>query len=97
MKKLNANDYSTSLEGTKYKLAHRRADHDKWNVSETTQHRHLVALLEREIAKLTKGATVETRPVAARTPRALRAHVNRRAKAHDDSHARARKGARAHG
>ncbi len=30
MKKLDANDYSTSLEGTKYKLAHRRAEHDKW-------------------------------------------------------------------
>jgi hypothetical protein len=75
VKKLNANDYSTSLEGTKYKLAHRRADHEKWNISETTQRRHLVKLLEDAIAKLTKdetaeeGATAPAPSTARRAPR----------------------------
>jgi hypothetical protein len=72
VKKLNANDYSTSLEGTKYKLAHRRADHEKWNISETTQRRHLIALLEGAIAKLTENEPVEATtapPTAEREPR----------------------------
>jgi hypothetical protein len=73
VKKLNANDYSTSLEGTKYKLAHRRADHDKWSISEATQRRHLIKLLESAIAKLAQEEPAEARPVAAsivrRSPR----------------------------
>jgi hypothetical protein len=64
VKKLNANDYSTSLEGTKYKLAHRRADHEKWSISETTQRRHLVKLLEADIAKVAEDETIESHPVA---------------------------------
>jgi hypothetical protein len=65
VKKLNANGYSTCLEGTKYKLAHRRADKDKWSISETTQRRRLVALLEAAIAKLGDGDTVQAPAVAA--------------------------------
>jgi hypothetical protein len=65
VKKLNANDYSTSLEGTKYKLAHRRADHDKWNISETTQRRHLLKLLQAAIDKLGEDESVEAPAVAA--------------------------------
>jgi hypothetical protein len=68
VKKLNANDYSTSLEGTKYKLAHRRADHEKWNISETTQRRHLIKLLQTTLAKL-EQETDEAPAVAASTPR----------------------------
>src|SRR5688572_26294560 len=62
VKKLNANDYSTSLEGTKYKLAHRRADHEKWNISETTQRRHLIKLLRATIDELEEDETVEAPP-----------------------------------
>ncbi len=47
--KLNANDYSTSMVGVKYKLAHRRAESEKWSASDAAQRRRLVAFL-REIA-----------------------------------------------
>jgi hypothetical protein len=67
VKKLNANDYSTSLEGTKYKLAHRRADHEKYNISETTQRRHLIKLLEAEIAKLAKDESITETHLAPRS------------------------------
>lgn len=52
VKKLNANDYSTTMTGLKYKLAHRRADHDKWNISEKTQRKHLVRILQEFITEL---------------------------------------------
>src|SRR5262245_32957768 len=29
--KLNTNDYTTDMSGFKYKLAHKRADHENWN------------------------------------------------------------------
>ena len=67
VKKLNANDYSTSLEGTKYKLAHRRADHEKWSISETTQRRHLMKLLQDTLAKLERAAGKAPVVTAART------------------------------
>ncbi len=74
VKKLNANDYSTSLEGTKYKLAHRRADHEKWNISETTQRRHLIKLLQATIDDL---ATEEDHTDEPRAPRRLAASAGR--------------------
>jgi hypothetical protein len=35
--KLNANDYTTAMIGLKLKLAHKRADKDKWNISESAK------------------------------------------------------------
>src|SRR6266516_2178726 len=35
--KLNANDYSTSMTGFKFKLAHKRADQEKWSASARAQ------------------------------------------------------------
>jgi hypothetical protein len=35
--KLNANDYSTSLTGMKFKLAHKRADKNTWSASTKAQ------------------------------------------------------------
>src|SRR2546421_381927 len=37
VKKLNANDYTTALTGLKYKLAHKRADKNKWSASAKAQ------------------------------------------------------------
>lgn len=34
---LNANDYTTSMTGFKYKLSHKRSDKAKWNISDKTQ------------------------------------------------------------
>src|SRR5512138_3276305 len=54
VRKLNANDYTTSLTGLKYKLAHKRADKDKWNTSSKTQKKRLIKLLQEFIAQLEK-------------------------------------------
>src|SRR5688572_14123461 len=54
VKKLNANDYSTSLTGLKYKLAHKRADKNKWSATAKTQRKRLVKLMQELIAQLEK-------------------------------------------
>jgi hypothetical protein len=54
VKKLNANDYSTSLTGLKYKLAHKRADKNKWSATAKTQRKRLVRLMQELIAQLEK-------------------------------------------
>ncbi|WP_205510817.1 hypothetical protein [Longitalea arenae] len=55
VRKLNANDYTTALTGLKYKLAHRRAEKDKWNVSEKTQRKRLIKMLKDMIVQLEKA------------------------------------------
>jgi hypothetical protein len=52
VKKLDANSYSTSMNGFKYKLAHKRKDKDKWNISDKTQRTHLIKILKEFIAEL---------------------------------------------
>lgn len=54
MRKLNTNDYTTSLTGLKYKLAHKRADKNNWNTSAKTQKKRLIKLLQDFIAQLKK-------------------------------------------
>src|SRR5438046_6143003 len=54
--RLNANDYSTSLTGLKFKLAHKRADQDKWSASPQVQRRHLVKILKEMIEHLEGAA-----------------------------------------
>ncbi|WP_298735819.1 hypothetical protein [uncultured Chitinophaga sp.] len=54
VRKLNEDDYTTSMTGLKLKLAHKRADTDKWSVSAKTQRKHLVAFLQELIAQLEK-------------------------------------------
>jgi len=54
VRKLNANDYTTSMTGLKFKLAHKRADKDKWNTSAKTQKKRLIKLLQEFIAQLEK-------------------------------------------
>jgi hypothetical protein len=76
--KLNANDYSTSLTGMKFKLAHKRADKDTWSASEAAQRRHMVKIL-RELADQleTQGVSAPSKahkalpagPGRTRTPR----------------------------
>jgi hypothetical protein len=59
--KLNANDYSTSMTGMKFKLAHKRADSGKWSASEAAQRRHLIKILQEVIADLEQAAVAEPR------------------------------------
>jgi hypothetical protein len=54
VKKLNADDYSTEMTGLKYKLAHKRADKDKWSATAKTQKNRLIKLMQELIAQLEK-------------------------------------------
>lgn len=54
VEKLNADDYSTSMVGVKFKLAHRRAGKDKWSVTDNTRRKNLVKLLKAMIAEIEK-------------------------------------------
>ena len=53
--KLNANDYSTSMVGLKYKVAHKRADSEKWSASDAARRRRLVKFLRELIDSIEKG------------------------------------------
>lgn len=46
VKKLDANSYSTSMNGLKFKLAHKSITKDKWNISDKTQKNHLIKILQ---------------------------------------------------
>jgi hypothetical protein len=57
VKKFNANIYTTEMEGLKYKLAHRRADKDKWSTTEDGQRKRLIKFLEETIEHLKKDGS----------------------------------------
>lgn len=59
VKKLDANSYSTEINGLKFKLAHRRAEKKDWNSSDATQKKHLIRILKAYIDEL-EASTVET-------------------------------------
>lgn len=62
--KQTANDYTTSLTGLKFKIAHKRADSGKWSATPRTQRKRMIMFLERVIADLRRhdpGDTVERR------------------------------------
>src|SRR5438874_9982465 len=50
--KLNANEYSTSLTGLKFTLAHKRADKETWSASDRAQRRRRIKILKDMIADL---------------------------------------------
>src|SRR5688500_16200503 len=52
--KLDANSYTTTLTGLKYKLAHKRADKDKWSATDKTQRKRLIKVLQDLITQLEK-------------------------------------------
>jgi hypothetical protein len=55
--KLNANDYTTSLTGLKFKIAHKRAGSEKWSATPRTQRKRMIQFLEGVIADLKKYGT----------------------------------------
>jgi hypothetical protein len=65
VKKLDANSYSTSLHGYKYKLAHKRADKDKWSITEKGQRKRLIRILSDLIKELEKEPMKENKPSSA--------------------------------
>jgi hypothetical protein len=50
--KLNADDYSTSMTGLKFKLSHKRAGTDKWSAGPKAQRNHLIKILKQMVADL---------------------------------------------
>jgi hypothetical protein len=67
VRKLDANNYATSMVGVKCKLAHKRADKEKWNTTDDMQRKKLIQVLQeltvqlkREINKITEE-NIQTR------------------------------------
>jgi hypothetical protein len=74
--KQTANDYTTSLTGLKFKIAHKRAGSEKWSATPRTQRKRMIDFLRSVLADLEKqfdreGAVVPARETpAARKPSA---------------------------
>jgi hypothetical protein len=91
VKKLDANSYTTEMNGLKFKLAHKRSDKGKWNISDATQKKHLIKILEGFIKELENESTEEfiesehapvkikktTKPVAPKTISAKKAKTKK--------------------
>jgi hypothetical protein len=68
--KQTANDYTTSLTGLKFKIAHKRAGSEKWSATPRTQRKRMIMFLRNVLADLEKqadheGATVTPRETLA--------------------------------
>jgi hypothetical protein len=50
--KLNANDYTTSLAGLKFKVAHKRAGMEKWSATPKAQRKRIVQFLKQLIEEI---------------------------------------------
>jgi hypothetical protein len=50
--KLNADNYSTSMTGLKYKIAFKRADKEKWDASDKAQRRRTIKILKELLDQL---------------------------------------------
>ena len=59
VRKLDANTYTTAMSGAKFKLAHKRADHEKWSISEKARKRKLIKFLYQMIEQLEKEPEAE--------------------------------------
>jgi hypothetical protein len=52
VRKLDANNYSTSMTGLKYKLAHKRAEKENWSITDNAQRKRLIQILQELIDQL---------------------------------------------
>ena len=52
VRKLDANSYTTSMTGLKYKLAHKRVGKERWSSTENAQRERVIQILEELIAQL---------------------------------------------
>jgi hypothetical protein len=67
--KQSANDYTTSLTGLKFKIAHRRAGSEKWSATPKTQRKRMITFLQGVIADLEKQNERDTAAVPERVSR----------------------------
>jgi hypothetical protein len=77
--KLTANDYTTSLTGLKFKIAHKRAGSEKWSATPRTQRKRMIMFLRNVIADLEKQSDrdEDTRAAGKRTTRVRRTTTKR--------------------
>ena len=69
--KQTAQDYTTSLTGLKFKIAHKRADTGKWSATPRTQRKRMIMFLRSVLADLEKQIDRDGTVIAAReTPAA---------------------------
>ncbi len=61
--KMDANIYSTSMSGLKYKLSHKRADRQYWSATEDAQRTRLIKILEVIITRLKQQSNMEYKQV----------------------------------
>ncbi|HYV20957.1 MAG TPA: hypothetical protein VFC25_18225 [Verrucomicrobiae bacterium] len=92
--KLDANAYTTSLTGLKFKIAHKRAGAEKWSATEPTQRKRMIAFLQSAIEQLEKAPAEQAPEIAAgaTAPDAGRAAVGRAARGRGRRAAGARAG-----
>jgi len=72
--KRTANDYTTSMTGLKFKIAHKRAGSEKWSATPKTQRKRMIMFLQSVIGDLQKqnereGGVVSSRGRQAASPR----------------------------
>jgi hypothetical protein len=58
VRKLDANNYTTTMTGLKYKLSHKRAQKGKWNITDSVQRKRLIQILQ-EVTLQLKSETIE--------------------------------------
>jgi hypothetical protein len=58
VRKLDANSYTTSKTGLKYKLAHKRVERERWNATDNTQRKRLIQILQELVDQLKKEMVV---------------------------------------
>ena len=63
VKKLDANNYTTSMIGLKYKLAHKRAEKNNWSSTDDAQRKRLIEILE-ELIDQVKLEMINTSKIA---------------------------------
>src|ERR1043165_6323239 len=71
--KQSANDYTTSLTGLKFKIAHKRAGSEKWSATPRTQRKRMIMFLRGVLADLEKQTDREETAIGARAGRQRRA------------------------
>src|ERR671925_1223431 len=70
--KQTANDYTTSLTGLKFKIAHTRAGSEKWSATPRTQRKRMIMFLQSVLADLEKQSDREGAVTAERQTPAAR-------------------------
>lgn len=88
VRKLNANDYTTSMTGLKFKVAHKRADKETWSATPKTQRKRMIGFLREVLSELeeqekeAKGApAVKARKKTAAKPKPKQSRPRRKSRA----------------